>query len=248
VAAKLQSVKRININAMRGLITIGLTILLLAMISCKSSNSITEMNGEEKIFWVNSSKKPCTGVAPMHCLEVQEGSSIEENEWSLFYSAIEGFEYQPGDIYRIKVWVEKQPEPIPADASSLKYKLVEILEQFPDKKLRLSNIWAVELLEEIERPRASEKSLTLEINVSERRYFAFSGCNTLRGFVSPEDENKIVFGYGASTMMACDPDIMQLERQFSIAIKDIRHYSFNENRLVLMDSTGKSRIVLKNVD
>ena len=65
---------------MRGLITIGLAILLLAMMSCKSS-SITESNSmEEKVFWINSSKFPCVGVAPMSCLQVQENKVIEEGK------------------------------------------------------------------------------------------------------------------------------------------------------------------------
>ncbi|WP_308131412.1 DUF4377 domain-containing protein [uncultured Flavobacterium sp.] len=43
---------------------------------------------------------PCEGVAPMDCMQVKEGKA---KEWSNFYSTIEGFDYQPGYEYKLKV-------------------------------------------------------------------------------------------------------------------------------------------------
>lgn len=53
---------------MRALISIGLMILLLAMMSCKTEKALTENNPKFKILWVNSNKIPCTGIGPMTCL------------------------------------------------------------------------------------------------------------------------------------------------------------------------------------
>jgi heat shock protein HslJ len=115
---------------MRNLIAIGLSILLLAFMSCKSGGALTGEQQEVKVLWVNSSKVPCTGVGPMQCLEVQETSEIDEGKWTYFYSSIEGFEFRPGKRYRIKVSVEKLPQPIPADASSSRYRLIEVIEEY----------------------------------------------------------------------------------------------------------------------
>lgn len=106
----------------------GLIMLLLVATSCKSSNSENEASGIT--YWINSSRVPCVGVGPMECLEVRQSESAD---WQLFYSSIEGFNYEPGFLYRIKVREEKRnPEDIPADASSIRYILVSVEEKIPD--------------------------------------------------------------------------------------------------------------------
>ena len=106
---------------------IGLVALLLAVASCKSSNSDTEAS---VTYWINSARVPCVGVGPMECLEVRQSESAD---WQLFYSDIEGFDYEPGYLYRIKVREEKRdPENIPADASSIRYILVSVEEKTPE--------------------------------------------------------------------------------------------------------------------
>ena len=47
-------------------------------------------------------------------------------EWQYFYNQIEGFEHEPGYEYQIIVSKSKIENP-PADASSLKYKLVKVV-------------------------------------------------------------------------------------------------------------------------
>lgn len=101
--------------------------LLLVVASCKSSNSDAEAS---VTYWINSSRVPCVGVGPMECLEVRQSESAD---WQLFYSAIEGFDYEPGYLYRIKVREEKRdPEDVPADASSIRYILVSVEEKTPE--------------------------------------------------------------------------------------------------------------------
>lgn len=233
---------------MKNLILIGLGILLLAMMSCKSKQDMVSQKVEEKILWINSAKLPCSGVGPMSCLQIQEGDEIQEGKWQNFYSNIEGFDYQPGNIYKIKVSIEKLPDPIPADASSLSYKLVEIISQEPDRKLRLTNIWKVIELGEIKNPAAREKALTIEINVSDRRVFGFSGCNTFRGGIAKVTEKELLFGNLASTMMACGEEENKLERLMGEQLSETKFYKFENRNLYLMNQEEKVLIVLLNVD
>jgi len=103
-------------------------VLLLVVASCKTSNSDPEDSGTT--YWINSSRVPCVGVGPMECLEVRQSESAD---WQLFYSDIEGFDYEPGYLYRIKVREEKRdPENTPADASSIRFILVSVEEKTPD--------------------------------------------------------------------------------------------------------------------
>ncbi len=77
----------------------------------------------EKTLFVASERVPCTGVAPMQCLQVREAS---DRPWQYFYSEIEGFTHEPGYAYELRVREEKVADP-PADGSSLRWQLLEVV-------------------------------------------------------------------------------------------------------------------------
>lgn len=96
--------------------------MLITMISsCTTTKDTVKMT-------VASEKRMAMGVAPMEVLQVKEGDS--EN-WSLFYSNIEGFDYEPGYEYVLDVKKENRTDPVPADASSIKYTLVKEISKNP---------------------------------------------------------------------------------------------------------------------
>ncbi|SDR03685.1 protein of unknown function [Chryseobacterium soldanellicola] len=92
---------------------------LLIITQCTASASAS--GGDEKTFIVGPQTADCTGVAPMKCLQVKENQT---GNWTNFYSNIEGFTYEPGYEYVLKVKTEKVENP-PADGSSIKYILVK---------------------------------------------------------------------------------------------------------------------------
>jgi len=96
-----------------------LATALLVITQCTASANAS--GGEEKTFIVGPQTADCTGVAPMKCLQVKETQS---GSWTNFYSNIEGFTYEPGYEYVLKVKTEKIANP-PMDGSSIKYTLVK---------------------------------------------------------------------------------------------------------------------------
>ncbi len=94
-------------------------LALFAMTQCTTTANAS--SGDEKTFIVGPQTADCTGVAPMKCLQVKENAS---GNWTNFYSNIEGFTYEPGYEYVLKVKTEKIENP-PADGSSIKYTLVK---------------------------------------------------------------------------------------------------------------------------
>jgi heat shock protein HslJ len=233
---------------MKNLLILSFGILVISIVSCKSNKIADTQKMEEKVFWVNSSKVPCQGVGPMTCLQIQEGEEIEEGKWLNFINEIEGFEYQPGNVYRIKVNVAQLPPPIPADASSLKYSLVEVISQQPDLTLRITDIWRLESIGEIKNPTGIEKPLTFEFKAAERGIFGFSGCNTIRGPITKLTETEIQFGNMMSTMMACPQAEMILERGVTQAFEKIKKYKIENNRLYLASSDGTPLMIFLKVD
>ncbi|MCR9014068.1 DUF4377 domain-containing protein [Aquiflexum gelatinilyticum] len=233
---------------MKRLLIFSFGIFLITIYSCKSTKLSENQNTEEKVFWINSTKLPCQGVGPMTCLQIQESPEIEDGKWNNFYSNIEGFEYKPGNIYRIKVRVEQLPPPIPADASSLRYTLIEVISEKPDLTLSITGIWKVESLGEIQNPKGMGKALTIELNAAERGVLGFSGCNTIRGFISKLTETEIEFGNLLSTMMACSQTEMILERGVTQALEKVKKYKIENNRLYLNTSDGTRLMILRKAD
>ncbi|POZ63100.1 META and DUF4377 domain-containing protein [Chromobacterium alticapitis] len=86
--------------------------------------------GEIKFIYVAAERKPCSGVAPMQCLQVRDDKS---KPWQLHYGEIEGFQPEPGVAYRLRIKEVKVDNP-PADASSLRWILDMVVEQEVVKK------------------------------------------------------------------------------------------------------------------
>ena len=89
-----------------------------------------ETPSENKILYIDSKLVDCVGVGKQKCMQVREDKN---SSWKNFYSSIEGFDYTEGKSYKISVKVTDVKNP-PADASSKKYELIEILEKTSNSK------------------------------------------------------------------------------------------------------------------
>ena len=85
----------------------------------------------EELF-VASSRVRCMGVGPRDCMQVR---NTPQQEWRLFYDDIDGFTYEPGYDYRLKVQVSELTD-VPADASSLNYRLIDTIAKTRAKPTR----------------------------------------------------------------------------------------------------------------
>ncbi len=99
-------------------LTLASVALGVALTGCSDSTDTTRL-------WIGPDRVECEGVAPMMCLQVAES---EDGDYQLFYDTIKGFNYQEGTSYVIDVSITEVENP-PADASSLQYTMVEIVEE-----------------------------------------------------------------------------------------------------------------------
>lgn len=76
------------------------------------------------LFKVEPETQSCVGVGPMDCLVING---------EFFYDQIEGFKFEPGYSYELKVERAQQAN-VPADASKYTYKLLEIVSKVPNPK------------------------------------------------------------------------------------------------------------------
>jgi len=98
---------------------------ILAIFILVACNTLKAETGE--IFYIDSQVVDCEGVIPQKCMRTR---TEEDGNWQLFYDQIEGFEYAVGYRYKLRVKITER-ENAPADASSLQYKLIEVIEKTP---------------------------------------------------------------------------------------------------------------------
>lgn len=89
------------------------------------SQDVPTSAGRERIVLVSGERKPCTGVAPTQCLQVRTEPGAP---WQNFYGDIEGFTWQEGVDYVLRIREYTLANP-PADAPSRRWVLEEILDR-----------------------------------------------------------------------------------------------------------------------
>lgn len=214
---------------------------------------VNSCNKNEKIYTikVNSTKGACEGAVPMQCLQIQSGDLDQTGAWENLYNPIEGFDYQAGYFYLLRVKVETlDAKYLPVDASTKKYTLLEVLEKKADPAMRLHDIWA---LKEIngkaltpEQLEGRNKRPMLEIFIAEKRFGGNDGCNNLFGTIINVDESIIRFGMMGGTKMAC-PD-MNLSSEYTQALQATTAYSIKNLELIFYDAQRNELLRFQKVD
>jgi hypothetical protein len=171
----------------------------------------------------------CVGVGAQQCLNVRESA---EAEWTLWYDPIEGFEHEAGYEYRLMI-SETQVENPPADASSIRWTLIEVLEKTPvttDEAGRslilrswklaafgsaadLGDEATAAVIEEALAALPANGPITLDLS-EEGRTAGFDGCNRYFGDFRIENGHQLVHGPMGATLMACPDGRMDLEQAF----------------------------------
>jgi len=82
-------------------------------------------------LWIKPDLVECEGVAPQQCLQI---ATSADGPYEFFYDSIEGYEHEEGTSAVIDVTIEEIDEP-PADASSLRYTLVDVVETDNDAEI-----------------------------------------------------------------------------------------------------------------
>ena len=95
-------------------------IILFLFFGC---NKNIDNNFKDEVIYVKDKLVDCQGEMPKKCMLVKKEL---KDKWELFYDRIEGFNYKPGFIYKIKIRTYKLYD-IPADTSSRRYFLIRVI-------------------------------------------------------------------------------------------------------------------------
>ena len=191
------------------------------------------------------------GVGPMECMQVKEDP---DGDYTFFYQQIEGFEFEPGYEYELLVQVDQVENP-PADGSSLKYTLIEVVSKTPvDTAAGAADDEAAAQVEEIvwdvtsfvnadgemvEPIPGAEPTLRME----DGQIGGSGSCNNYFGSYTLDGDRLTIEQVGA-TMMACPEPLMNQETAFLAALGSVASYSLDGDTLTLLDSDGNPVVVL----
>lgn len=106
---------------------LSITLLLLTFtVGCErevTTNGNGPTNKNTEILIIGPYRTECPSFSGSDCyLEFNE----ESQEWHFFYESVQGFDFVPGYIYRLKVRLVERPEGI-QDVGKYEYHLIEVL-------------------------------------------------------------------------------------------------------------------------
>lgn len=188
---------------------------------------------------VKETTAPCIGVAPMDCLQVKIG---KEKEWTYFYSNIEGFNFEPGFRYKLKVIKTALQGEIPADASAYKYILKKVVCK---RKVKTKQVTPMDIrdkkmiLSELNGKKTNHQKVYFTFDSSKNLMYGKSGCNNFNATFKLNN-NKLEVSQGAGTLMACDDESMRLEQEVSTVLQQ-KHFDIETTATTVKFINPKSK-------
>lgn len=199
-------------------------LLLLLIASCSNSN--------HKIIYIADTKVDCEGVAPQKCLQIKTDENA--SDWSYFYDDIEGFDYEDGYFYKLKVEIINVKD-APADSSSKYYKLIEVLEQSWAPMSLDKSSWFVTHLKDIDN---FSRNPFIKIDPAENTISGNTSCNRFSAKIQLT-ENRVEISEVSTSDLSCKD--AHVEYAFLEALPHIAFYSLTNDKLLFLD---KNRTLL----
>ena len=178
-----------------------------------------------EIIYIADAKADCVGIAPQKCLQIKEDG---KPDWTYFYDEIEGFDYEEGFFYKIKVNIMEVENP-PADGSSLHYKLIEILDKSKAPLNLDQGSWLVTRVKHMD---SFGRNPFIKIDLSQNEINGNTSCNRFSAKIAVINNN-VEISEVSSTEMLCKDSAV--ESVFLEALGGVSSYTLNKDKLQLLD-------------
>lgn len=206
---------------------------LASVVLLSSCASTTKTN----TFWTSGFKTEASaGAGKMETLNIHKGDNLDKGEWENFYAPIQGFQFEEGLMQKIEVKetpIEKSK--VPADASSIHYELVKVIEKQKDTRLDINGDWILSSLNNGPINRMVVLP-TLKIDLKKMQLSANGGCNYLSGGIESITKSTITLSPMISTLKACAEE--NIESEFALALNEIKSYEVKNSTLTFMNEKG----------
>lgn len=163
------------------------------------------------------------------CLLVRESAN---DEWANFSNNIEGFDYEVGYEYQLKVKIEQDKTD-----SNLEYTLLEIVSKTKTAQKSTPNLhntnWIVTQIAGFENKTDKFPNFTIDngqINGN-------SGCNSFGGSIALSNAKQFEVGMLRMTKMYCEA-YMPLEKAFTAALSKAKTFELSGNAIQVLDENA----------
>lgn len=195
-------------------------------------------------WFVNDHRMECSQLPEQGCLQVKQKP---KDAWSAWARPIEGFTFQPGYTYKLKVQVKAVYNPT-TETTGDRYFLKKVVRQTKtdfdpanyiyDKDWYLTTVWDdttyINLLD--------SSTVFFTFNKAENRLSGKGICNRFTGRHQMIGDSLSV-SQVASTKMACEG--MQFEQVLLGLIQHMAGYTVTPSRLVLYSYDRKQRMIFR---
>lgn len=199
----------------RHLIWLCLMPFLLCMNSCKEEGPLGE-----QVIWIGPNVVDCMGEGPVKCMQIRW---TEDGEWETFYDHVQGFQYEVGWTYRLRVNIAERENP-PADASSLRYELIEVETRIKDPKQHkysarpdlYTQQWRLRaFLINGEMTRLGvDQHVNLMVERNTNKVSGLAGCNNYFGQAYVDGFEITFTDMGSTRKMCADEGLMHIEQSY----------------------------------
>jgi heat shock protein HslJ len=208
-------------------LVIGVVVALAGCGGSANQKVETAPPGEvlEKTIVVGPLKILCVGMGPQECLLIKESP---RDPWRAYYSEIDGFYYEEGFIYQLRVAAVRRDNP-PADASAFTYQMLEQISKNVDtyggagviEDLLTNRTWRLDAFTDgsFEEAAMLSPEVTLEFTRDGAMRGA-AGCNQYFGeYRIQQNKALLVSGVGATRMSCPEESVNQQETRYLEALE-----------------------------
>ncbi|MBJ7879456.1 META domain-containing protein [Gelidibacter salicanalis] len=189
-----------------------------------------EVVPSDKIIYINNTLIACADGASEKCFQIK---ITEDGAWQAYPGTIEGFEYEEGLFYKLKV-SENATDNTSAEAELPSYSLVEVLEKSNTTLTVDNGYWiVVDILDTSKLPRNPVFSVT------ENTIEGNTSCNKFSGTLEI-DKHTFKPNIVKSTEMGCNT--LSVEQLFLKTLQEVERYKIEGDSLLLMDKHKKKII------
>lgn len=194
---------------------------------------------DEKTIHVANHYADCSETTHQTCLLIKED---ENKEWTTFHDVIEGFSYEEGYEYTLKVKISKDTSSSD-NSDKLQYKLIEIMskekasvtETDKQSNATLYGQWTVSSIKNY----SNKTGKWPHFIIKEGNISGNTGCNSFGGKIEIDENGLFKPGPLAATKMYC-AETAALERSFTTAMSKANSYIIKDNTMIIYDKAKEA--------
>jgi len=201
----------------------------------------SEPSPTEKTVFVGPVMVDCEGEGPQKCMLVKE---YFDDPYMLFYNQIEGFEYQEGFDYELRIQEQVVENP-PAGGSSIRWILLEQISKTEVGAAPIKGtLWSLEsYLNNQEELVNVLPGTEITAAFEDEQVSGIAGCNQYFGAYTSEGNTLEITVIGFTEMYCAPVEVMEQEGEYFSTLESAASYQVVADRLEISNSASETILV-----